>query len=203
MHLQILQNVLNNFINSFQQNPIKYFYEEDVRAHLLNELWKEEIYNIKVPVTANNQWIKDYQKILGNEMDISGIKAEYPSNKRFDIAFIHPDKINNTNCYNHYILECFFALEIKLSQKDNKNADFKSDIEKLKDYKKLNPIFTGVAINFEQNPDYNKSKVGEGYNNYNNLKLFDLQKPVSILENTINYFFVSRNFVLGGIVNAT
>lgn len=203
MPLLTLQYVLNNFIQRYQSNPIKYFYEEDLRAYFLNDLWNEEIYNIKLPVTANNQWIKDYQKILGNETAISGIKAEYPSNKRFDIAFIHPDKITNTNCYNHYILECFFALEIKLSQKDNKNADFKSDIEKLKDYKKLNPAFTGIAINFEQNPDYNKNKVVEDYNNYNDIKLLELQKPVSISENTINYLFVSRNFVLGGIVNAT
>lgn len=203
MPLLTLQKLFNNFIQNYQKNPIKYFYEEDIRAQLLNELCKEEIYNIKLPVTANNQWIKDYQQIFGNETDISGIKAEYPSNKRFDIAFINPDKITYTNSFNHYILECFFALEIKLSQKDNKNSDFKSDIEKLKDYKKLNFAFTGVAINFEQNLNYDKVRVIEDYNNYNDFKFLEQVKPVSISENAINYFFISRNYVLGGIVNAT
>ena len=202
MPLLTLQKVLNNFINSYQQNPIKYFYEEDVRAHLLNELWKEEIFNIKLPVTAKNLWIKDYQQIFGSETNISGIKAEYPSNKRFDIVFLNPNKLDSTNCFNHYILECLFALEIKLSQKDNKNSDFKSDIEKLKDYKRLNPTFTGVAINFEQNPNYDKDKILEDYNSYNDLKFLELDKPVSISENTINYFFISKNYLLGGIVNA-
>jgi|SRR5690554_3351796 len=211
MPLLTLQKVLNNFINSYQPNPIKYFYEEDVRAHLLNELWNEEIFNIKLPVTKKNLWIKDYQQIFGSEIDISGIKAEYPlkmnvehhPNKKFDIAFINPNKLNPANCSNHYILECLFALEIKLSQRDNKNSDFKSDIEKLKNYKILHSTFTGVAINFEQNPNYNKNKVIEDYNNYKDLKFLDLDKPVSISENTINYFFVSRNYVLGGIAKAT
>ncbi len=203
MPLQTLYKVLNNFINSYQLNPIKYFYEEDVRAHLLNELWKEKIFNIKLPVAAKNLWIKDYQEIFGNETTISGIKAEYPSNGRFDIAFINPHKLDSRNCFNHYILECLFAIEIKLSQKDNKNSDFKSDIEKLREYKSLHPAFTGITINFEQNPNYDKNKVLEDYNNYNDLKFLELDKPVSILENTVNYFFISKNYLLGGTVNAT
>ncbi|NWG28997.1 MAG: hypothetical protein HXY48_10760 [Ignavibacteriaceae bacterium] len=194
---------MNNFIIEYQSNPIKYFYEEDLRADLLIRLWKEESFNIKLPITTNNEWLKDYRKIVGSEIYISGVKSEYPSNKRFDIALINADKITFSNCFNHYIFECLFALEIKLSQKDNNNSGFKSDIEKLRDYKKLYSKFTGIAINFEQNPNYDKNKVIEDYNNYNDLRFLEVEKPISISENTINYFFISRNYVLGGTVNAT
>jgi hypothetical protein len=203
MALRTLENVLNDFIKEYQFNPIKYFYEEDLRAALLNRLWKEDIFNIKLPITANNGWLKDYLSNYEKEIDISGIKSEYPSNKRFDIAFINPNKITDENSFNHYIFECFFAIEIKLSQKDNQNSAFKSDLEKLKDYKKSHSSFTGIVINFEQNPNYESSKVQSAYNSYDNLRFSKLEKPLSISENMINCLFISKNYILSGIVDAT
>lgn len=201
MALRTLENVLNDFIKEYQLNPIRYFYEEDLRADLLNRLWKEDIFNIKLPITENNGWLKDYLSIGEKEINISGIKSEYPSNKRFDIAFINPNKITDENSFNHYIFECFFAIEIKLSQKDNQNSAFKSDLEKLKDYKKSNSSFTGIVINFEQNPNYESSKVQSAYNSYDKLNFCKLEKPLSISENMINCLFISKNYILGSIVN--
>jgi len=203
MALHTLGKVLNDFIQEFQSNPIRYFYEEDLRADLLNRLWKEDIFNIKLPITENNGWLKDYLSIGEKEIYISGIKSEYPSNKRFDIAFINPNKITDENSFNHYIFECFFAIEIKLSQKDNQNSAFKSDLEKLKDYKKSNSSFTGIVINFEQNPNYESSKVQSAYKSYDKLNFCRLEKPLSISENMINGLFISKNYILGSIVNAT
>lgn len=201
MALRTLENVLNDFIKEYQLNPIRYFYEEDLRADLLNRLWKEDIFNIKLPITENNGWLKDYLSIGEKEINISGIKSEYPSNKRFDIGFINPNKITDENSFNHYIFECFFAIEIKLSQKDNQNSAFKSDLEKLKDYKKSNSSFTGIVINFEQNPNYESSKVQSAYNSYDKLNFCKLEKPLSISENMINCLFISKNYILGSIVN--
>lgn len=203
MPIHTLENVLNDFIQEFQSNPIKYFYEEDLRAELLNQLWRKDIFNIKIPITQNNKWLKDYLKIGKKEIDTSGIKAEYPSNKRFDIAFINPNKITDENSSNHYIFECLFAIEIKLSQKDNQNSAFKSDLEKLKDYKKSHSSFTGIVINFEQNPKYEVECIYRDYNNYDNLKFTQLKKPILLVENTINYFFICKDFILGGNLNAT
>lgn len=203
MALRTLEKVLNDFIKEYQSNPIKYFYEEDLRADLLNRLWKEDIFNIKLPITANNGWLKDYLSIGEKEIYISGIKSEYPSNKRFDIAFINPNKITDENCFNHYIFDCFFALEIKLSQKDNQNSAFKSDLEKLKDYKKSHSSFSGIVINFEQNPNYESSKVQSAYNSYDNLKFSKLEIPLSISENMINCLFISKNYILSCVVDAT
>lgn len=203
MALRTLEKVLNDFIKEYQFSPIKYFYEEDLRADLLNRLWKEDIFNIKLPITANNGWLKDYLSFGEKEIDISGIKSEYPSNKRFDIAFINPNKISDENSFNHYIFECFFAIEIKLSQKDNQNSAFKSDLEKLKDYKNSHSSFTGIVINFEQNPNYESSKVQSVYNSYDNLRFSNLEKPLSISENMINCLFISKNYILSGIVDAT
>ena len=203
MALRTLEKVLNDFIKEYQSNPIKYFYEEDLRADLVNRLWKEDIFNIKLPITANNGWLKDYLSIGEKEIYISGIKSEYPSNKRFDIAFINPNRITGENLYNHYIFECLFAIEIKLSQKDNQNSSFKSDLEKLKDYKKSHSSFTGIVINFEQNPNYESSKVQSSYNSYGNLKFNNLEKPLSISENMINCLFISKNYILASVVDAT
>jgi len=203
MALRTLENVLNDFIKEYQFNPIKYFYEEDLRADLLNRLWKEDIFNIKLPITVNNGWLKDYLSNGEKEIDISGIKSEYPSNKRFDIAFINPNKITDENSFNHYIFECFFAIEIKLSQKDNQNSAFKSDLEKLKDYKKSHSSFTGIVINFEQNPNYELGKVQSAYNSYDNLRFSKLEKPLSISENMINCLFISKYYILSGSVDAT
>lgn len=203
MALHTLEKVLNDFIKEYQFSPIKYFYEEDLRADLLNRLWKEDIFNIKLPITENNGWLKDYLSIGEKEIYISGIKSEYPSNKRFDIAFINPNKITDENSFNHYIFECFFAIEIKLSQKDNQNSAFKSDLEKLKDYKKSNSSFTGIVINFEQNPNYESSKVQSAYNSYDNLRFSNLEKPLSISENMINCLFISKNYILCSVVDAT
>ncbi len=203
MALRTLEKVLNDFIKEYQFSPIKYFYEEDLRADLLNRLWKEDIFNIKLPITVNNGWLKDYLSFGEKEIDISGIKSEYPSNKRFDIAFINPNKITDENSFNHYIFECFFAIEIKLSQKDNQNSAFKSDLEKLKDYKNSHSSFTGIVINFEQNPNYESSKVQSAYNSYDNLKFSNLEKPLSISVNMINCLFISKNYILSGIVDAT
>ena len=186
MALRTLEKVLNDFNKEYQLNPIKYFYEEDLRADLLNRLWREDIFNIKLPITVNNGWLKDYLSLGVKEINISGIKSEYPSNKRFDIAFINPNKITDENSFNHYILECFFAIEIKLSQKDNQNSAFKSDLEKLKDYKKSHSSFTGIVINFEQNPNYESNKVQSAYNSYDNLRFSKLENPLSISENTNN-----------------
>lgn len=203
MALRTLENVLNDFIKEYQFNPIKYFYEEDLRADLLNRLWKQNIFNIKLPITVNNGWLKDYLSSGEKEIDISGIKSEYPSNKRFDIAFINPNKITDENSFNHYIFECFFAIEIKLSQKDNQNSAFKSDLEKLKDYKKSHSSFTGIVINFEQNPNYESIKVQSAYNSYDNLRFSKFEKPLSISENMINCLFISKNYILSGIIDAT
>lgn len=203
MALRILEKVLNDFITEYQSNPIKYFYEEDLRAELLNWLWRENTFNVKIPITQENGWLKDYLLIGEKEIDTSGIKAEYPSNKRFDIAFIDPNRITAENLYNHYIFECLFAIEIKLSQKDNQNSAFKSDLEKLKDYKKSHSSFTGIVINFEQNPNYESSKVQSAYNSYDNLKFSKLEKPLSISENMINCLFISKNYILAGVVDAT
>lgn len=203
MALHTLEKVLNDFIQEFQSNPIKYFYEEDLRAELLNQLWRKNIFNIKIPITQNNEWLKDYLTIGEKHINTSGIKAEYPSNKRFDIAFINPNKITDENSFNHYIFECLFAIEIKLSQKDNQNSAFKSDLEKLKDYKRSHPSFTGIVINFEQNPNYDSSKVQSAYNSYENLKFSQLEKQFSISENIINCLFITKNYILSGVVDAT
>lgn len=203
MALRSLEKVLNDFIKEYQLNPIKYFYEEDLRADLLNRLWREDIFNIKLAITANNGWLKDYLSLGVKEINISGIKSEYPSNKRFDIAFINPNKITDENSFNHYIFECFFAIEIKLSQKDNQNSAFKSDLEKLKDYKNSHSSFTGIVINFEQNPNYESSKVQSAYNSYDNLRFSNLEKPLSISENMINCLFISKNYILSSIIDAT
>lgn len=203
MALRSLEKVLNDFIKEYQLNPIKYFYEEDLRADLLNRLWREDIFNIKLAITANNGWLKDYLSLGVKEINISGIKSEYPSNKRFDIAFINPNKITDENSFNHYIFECFFAIEIKLSQKDNQNSAFKSDLEKLKDYKNSHSSFTGIVINFEQNPNYESSKVQSAYNSYDNLRFSNLEKPLSISENMINCLFISKNYILCSGVDAT
>lgn len=203
MALRILEKVLNDFINEYQSTPIKYFYEEDLRAELLNLLLRENIFNVKIPITPGNGWLKDYLLIGEKEIDTSGIKAEYPSNKRFDIAFIDPNRITAENLYNHYIFECLFAVEIKLSQKDNQNSAFKLDIEKLKDYKKSHHFFTGIAINFEQNLNINLNNIQSDYNNYDKLNFAKLEKPISITENMINYLFITKSYVLGGVLDAT
>ncbi len=201
--IEKLQIVLNQLVENYLLKPIKYFYEEDIRAELLYHLTKEDNFNINLPITDKNEWLRDYVKILDKETNISGIKAEYPSTTRFDIAYINPNSIIPDNYSNHYIFECLFAIEIKLSQKDNKNSEFKSDIKKLFDYKRLYPTFTGIAINFEQHPTYDINKVKDDYNNFDSLKLIELEKPISISENSINYFFITKYYVLGGIVNAT
>lgn len=203
MEIETLQSVINNFINDYQINPIKYFYEEDVRADLLIKLIAENSFNIKLPITAKNEWLREYVTIFDEEINISGIKTEYPSTTRFDIAYINPKGIIPASFSNHYMLECLFAVEVKLSQKDNKNSDFKTDIKKLFNYKRLFPTFTGIAINFEQNPKYNIENIYRDYNNYDNLKLEDLGENILLAENEINYFFISKEFILGGRLNAT
>jgi len=200
--IETLQNLLNNFITDYQKEPIKYFYEEDLRAELLITLSHEEIYDIDLPLTERNEWLKDYETLYNKKTSVSSIKAEYPSNTRFDIACINPDLIDENKSYNHYIFDCLFAIEIKLSQKDNQNFDLKQDIEKLKNYKNSHQVFTGIAINFEQNPNYNNKKVMEDYNNSKELKFIELLKPISISENKINYFFISKEYVLGGTIDA-
>jgi len=200
--IKTLQNTLYKFVKNYQQNPIKYFYEEDIRAELLFSLVNDKTFDFNLPITENNKWLKNYKNIFNDEIKISGIKAEYPSNTRFDIAYINPN-IKLDNCFNHYILECLFSIEIKLSQNDNKNADFKSDIKKLQDYQKLHPSFTGLAINFEQNPYYNKEDVLKDYNDYNNIKMIDVKESIDIVANSINYFFISKDFIVGGNLIAT
>jgi hypothetical protein len=194
--IEKLQLVLNDFVKAYQKKPFRYFYEEDIRADFLRKLCSEKIFDIKLPITNSNEWLKDYVDVPDNEKNISGIRAEYPSTSRFDIAYIKP-----SNDFNHYIYNCAFAIELKLSQKDNKNSDFKSDIIKLFDYKKQNQDFLGIAINFEQNPHYDKNVIFKDYNNYNNLKLNELTSEIELLENSINYFFISPKFILGGVLN--
>ena len=186
---ETLQIVLNNLIKEFRKCPIKYFYEEDLRSDLLIRLTNEKIFNINLPITNSNEWLKDYALILGKETDISGIKAEYPSTLRFDIAYI-----KHTNESNHYINECQFAIEIKLSQNDNKNRDFKLDIDKLEDYKNNHKDFMGIAINFEQNPLINKKSIFENYNNPN---MKELSNEIELFNNSINCFFIHHKFILG------
>ena len=198
--LVTLQNVLNVFVKNYQSNPIKYFYEEDLRAHLLYLLITEEIFNIKLPITDENEWLRDYVGILDKEINISGIKAEYPSTTKFDIAYINNNSIIPDNYFNHYIFGCLFAIEIKLGQKDNKNSDFKSDIMKLCDYKKEHHDFTGIAINFEQNPRVEKDSLFKDYNNHETLKIEELTEGIELIPESINCFFICPKFTLGGLI---
>jgi len=196
-----LRETLIKFFYEYQSNPIQYFYESDIRAMLFVKLTNDNLFDIKLPITDNNQWLRNYKEIYKDIIIISGIKTEYPSNTRFDIGYIDP--MINKNLGNHYILDCKFAIEIKLSQNDNKNAGFKSDIKKLQDYQKLHPNFTGIAINFEQNPLYKKEKLIHDYENYvKNINILDAEK-IEIVENFINYFIIGKDFIIGGNLQAT
>jgi len=190
LEIETLQKVLNNLVKEYQKNPIEYFYEEDIRADLLIKLRSENIFDIALPITKKNEWLGDYVEILGDVINISGIKAEYPSNTRFDIAYIKPN-----NEKNHYIFECPFAIEIKLSQKDSKNRDFKLDIEKLLNYKTQHPNFIGIAIDFGQSPVIKKEDLDK---NYGNFKMTEFKKGIEISKGLINYFFITKKEIFGG-----
>lgn len=151
-------------------------------------------FKIKIPVSEANQWLKNYIRFGIKELSISGIKAEYPSQTRFDIAFIDPVKIISENVTNHYTQACLFAIELKLGFNDNWNSNFKSDIIKLLDYQKINRPFTGLALNFEQNPIYEKKSI---LHDYHNLNMLEVDK-ILVVENTINYYFIAKDYILGG-----
>jgi hypothetical protein len=139
--------LLIDFIEDFQQNPFEYFYEEDIRAVLLIKL-KSSFKNI----FADFPTLSYAKQIKSSFIKSSIIKAEYPSYKRFDIAFLSHQQ--DKDFYNQPI---FMAIEIKLGSHNigaDKTAGFKSDIIKLEEsysqYKKEN--FIGVAIYFCQTP---------------------------------------------------
>lgn len=189
--IKLLEKQLNDFIKHYQNNPIKYFYEEDIRADLLIKLQSVKEFDIELEISENNEWLKDYKECCNiNKSEISGIKAEYPSTTRFDIALIEPN-----NDYNHYIFSCVFAIEIKLGQKDNQNSGFKLNIEKLKEYKSNRDSFCGIALNFEQNPNV---EINDIKTCYEKIKFEEVKSEISIDESAINYFFIGRNFILGG-----
>ncbi len=70
-------------------------------------------------------------------------------------------------------------------------------MQKLKKYKdEINQHFTGIAINFEQNPIYNINQVKKHYRNK-----FSLVDNISLVENEINCFFVAPRYVVGCLLD--
>lgn len=151
-----VEQSLIEFIQDFHLNPFEYFYEEDLRAFLLNKL-RSKI-NIKSEFPTLN-YSKTIKKLSVNS---SIIKAEYPSYIRFDIALLGYDQ--KKDFYNQPVV---LAIELKLGSDQmgsDRTAGFQSDIIKLKEFLSFqyNKNFIGIAIYFCQTP-IEKDKIDEWY----------------------------------------
>lgn len=135
MNIVTIQNSINKIIQRFCREPFCYFYEEDIRVDLGNEL-------------VNN--FKTVEFIHKNtKINTSPIKFEYPSSfaskQRHDIVLLKANASKNI-----YNLDISMAIELKLgSLSYDRCAKFKEDILKLiGGYS--NKEFTGIAIYFYQ-----------------------------------------------------
>lgn len=145
----IIKNVeksIVEFIKEYCKNPFEYFYEEDIRASLLT------YFKSKINFSSDYPTLNYSDPIKNSSIKSSIIKSEYPSHKRFDIAFLGYQE--DKDFYNQPV---FMAIEIKLGSHmigSDQTSGFKSDIIKLKEclssYNDEN--FIGIAIYFCQTP---------------------------------------------------
>ncbi|MHB1687903.1 MAG: hypothetical protein ACYCVH_11065 [Ignavibacteriaceae bacterium] len=142
VYKSILLSALKDMFDQFIRNPYYYFYEEDLRVYLAQQLF-QQIKPIEV-------------KHLGKPIITIPIKCEYPSNsangKRHDIVFIKRDDSKNI-----YTFDIPIAIELKLGSKSyDRCSEFKEDIKKLLEYKSIDPNNLGIAIYFYQDEIDNK-----------------------------------------------
>lgn len=175
-----IQNSINKIIQRFCQTPFYYFYEEDIRVDLGNEL----VNNFKTVEFT-------HQNIIVNT---SPIKFEYPSGfaskQRHDIVLLKADASKNI-----YNLDILNAIELKLgSLSYDRCAKFKDDILKLIGGC-LNKEFTGIALYFYQdkiNPklfqEWFKDTIG-------NFEIIN-SNQINLEQSKVNTFIITPEYIL-------
>lgn len=180
MEIEILQKVLNNFVNSYRSNPFKYFYEEDIRVNIGNDL----LNNFEtVEFTHQNSII-----------NTSPIKFEYPSSfaskQRHDIVYLKANASKNI-----YNLDISIAIELKLgSLSYDRCAKFKEDILKLiGGYS--NKEFTGIAVYFYQDK-INSKLFQEWFNDI--IENFEIiySQQIILEKSKVNTFIITPEYIL-------
>ncbi len=180
MDVTNIQNSINKVIQQFAQNPFNYFYEEDIRVDLGNDL----LSNFKVADFTHNNSI----------ISTSPIKFEYPSSfaskQRHDIVLLKKNASNNI-----YSLDISVAIELKLgSLSYDRCSKFKDDIIKLfGGY--INKEFTGLALYFYQ--DKIDSNLFEDWFK-DIIESFEiiLQNQISIDKLKVNTFIITPEYIL-------
>ncbi|GIK21411.1 MAG: hypothetical protein BroJett005_08250 [Ignavibacteriota bacterium] len=180
MDIITIQNSINKIIQRFSQNPFHYFYEEDIRVDLGNDL----VNNFKTVEFIHKNTI----------VNTSPIKFEYPSSfaskQRHDIVLLKKNSSNNI-----YNLDIPVAIELKLgSLSYDRCAKFKEDILKLLGGYS-NKEFTGIAVYFYQDkidPNLFKEWFIDTIENFEiiNLNLFTLE------ESKVNSFIITPEYIL-------
>lgn len=180
MDIIATQNSINKIIQRFCKEPFYYFYEEDIRVDLGNEL-------------VNN--FKTVEFIHKNTMiNTSPIKFEYPSSsaskQRHDIVFLKANASKDI-----YNLEISIAIELKLgSLSYDRCAKFKEDILKLiGGYS--NKEFTGIAVYFYQ--DKIDSKLFQEWFNdiIENFEIIN-SNQIILEQSKVNTFIITPEYIL-------
>ncbi len=106
--IDVVNNMLEKFFESFQNNPFNYLYESDLQAYLYSLLDKGIDKTVKLK--GEGKGLLD-----GHEFETSIVKTEYPSKMRFDIALIddHEAPDFKSVVRSKYHNEIFWVLPVK------------------------------------------------------------------------------------------
>jgi hypothetical protein len=175
--LKVVEEALIETIKEFQEKPINFFYEEDIRAFLFMKIYEGfESNNLKIETVEDEA---GYNKdALSINAQMNPVKAEFYPQKgpskgcgmgidNVDIAILsdNPIEVTKTNSYLHPI---DIAIEVKFSSYtiDEQHAKFLADFSKVCSYSSIKNNFVGIAIYFDR-----KIVNDESMPKYSELKL--------------------------------
>lgn len=157
----VVKDCILKFCKEFKNNPFNFLYESSIQGRLYSLMYEE-----LAALNESASFITSGKKLtIGGTQNVSLVQTEYPSEVRFDIAFIDKNRmIRNDEYSKKYKNELFWiqpvniAIEIKYAQLgdkiDDKVLQLKNDISKIenyrtqKNYTSLN--FLGIALLFIQ-----------------------------------------------------
>jgi len=195
MRAQIIDKfgkALTRCFKNFKENPFAFYYEEDIRVNLMNEL----IINLEGIYYLPSEKLKEYEDIKTHKL--LPLKAEYPHIKdrigRFDIAFTEEEGESI------YHLPVSIAIELKLGL--DQSGSLKKDVNSLLEYKEQSKTkhFSGIAIYFHQ-----KTLIEEEARGWFKDSFIRFEKTTedttTITDDAVNIFLVSKNLTLFQKIN--
>jgi hypothetical protein len=137
---------IREVVDAFRTAPASFLFEAELQGLLFARVF-HELSDLAISWTPSDTCWANVGH--GPTLRVNPVKAEYPADKRFDLALLAPEMDPGRKAWNQNVR---LAIEIKFRQADGTGRGFEDDEAKLREYAKVcgaeGRRFTGVCLVF-------------------------------------------------------